>query len=111
MNIAARPAHNHTGFHSLIPGDLQWSFTVEFLSIFALFVLIILAAAAVALWVWLAIWPGRIAKERGHRQAEAVRVMGYWGAITLGILMPIAFVWAYWDYGDDKIRARGEATR
>jgi uncharacterized BrkB/YihY/UPF0761 family membrane protein len=85
--------------------------TVEFLSIFALFVLIILAAAAVALWVWLAIWPGRIAKERGHRQAEAVRVMGYWGAITLGILMPIAFVWAYWDYGDDKIRARGEATR
>ncbi|MGI9523148.1 MAG: DUF3302 domain-containing protein [Hyphomicrobiaceae bacterium] len=77
---------------------------LDFLSIFALIILIILAAAAVALWVWLAIWPGRIAEARGHRQAEAVRICGYWGALTLGILMPVAFIWAYWDYGVGKVK-------
>jgi len=72
---------------------------VEPLSIFALIILIILAVTAVAVWVALAVMPGRIAKERGHRQADAVRICGYWGAITLGLLMPIAFIWAYWDFG------------
>lgn len=80
------------------------------LSIFALIILIILAAAAVALWVVLAILPGRIAKERGHRQADAVRICGYWGAITLGILMPLAFIWAYWDHGHGETRPADEAT-
>lgn len=75
---------------------------MDFLSIFALIILIILAVAAVAVWVWLAIWPGRIAEARGHRQADAVKICGYWGALTLGILMPVAFIWAYWDHGAGK---------
>ena len=65
------------------------------LSIFALVILIILVAAAVALWGWLAIWPGRIARSRNHSRADSIAVCGYWGAITLGLLMPIAFIWAY----------------
>ncbi|WP_434051241.1 MAG: DUF3302 domain-containing protein [Roseibium sp.] len=64
---------------------------------FALFVLIVLCASAVAIWVFLAITPGRIADQRGHPRADAVRVCGYWGALTLGILMPLAFIWAYAD--------------
>lgn len=70
---------------------------MDFLQLFALFVLIILVVTAIGLWLWLAVLPGRIAKERSHSQAEAVRICGYWGAITLGILMPLAFVWAYWE--------------
>ena len=67
---------------------------------FALFVLIVLGLSAVAIWVFLAIAPGRIAEQRGHQRADAVRVCGYWGALTLGILMPLAFIWAYADGAD-----------
>lgn len=65
------------------------------LDIFALIVLIILIAAAVAAWVLLAMMPGRIAKKRHHPQADAINVCGWWGAITLGILSPLAYIWAY----------------
>jgi len=65
------------------------------LSIFALVILIILLVAAIAVWVVLAILPGRIAHSRNHSRADAVAVCGYWGAITLGLLMPVAFIWAY----------------
>jgi hypothetical protein len=65
------------------------------LDIFALIVLIVLALAAVAGWVVLAIMPGRIARARNHPQAEAISVCGWWGAITLGILAPLAYIWAY----------------
>ncbi len=64
---------------------------------FALFVLIVLALTAVGVWLFLAVAPGRIADGRGHPKADAVRVCGYWGALTLGILMPLAFIWAYAD--------------
>ena len=65
------------------------------LDYFALIVLIVLIAVVVAAWIMLAMMPGQIAKKRGHPQAEAINVMGWWGAITLGILAPIAWVWAY----------------
>ena len=84
---------------------------MDLLSIFALIILIVIAAAAVAFLVGLAILPGRIAKERGHAQADAVRICGYWGAITLGILTPLAFIWAYWDHGHGERRPADEATQ
>ena len=65
------------------------------LDVFALIVLLVLAAAAVGAWVALAVLPGRIAAQRGHPQADAIRVCGWWGALTLGLLMPLAFIWAY----------------
>lgn len=64
---------------------------------FALFVLIVLAVSAVGVWVFLALAPGKIADARSHPRADAVRVCGYWGAITMGLLMPVAFIWAYAD--------------
>lgn len=67
------------------------------LDIFALFILVVLIATAVAVWVILAMLPGQIARKREHPQADAIAVCGWWGAITLGLLMPIAFVWAYTD--------------
>ena len=65
------------------------------LDIFALFVLLVLLVAAVLIWVLLGMWPGRIARERNHPQADAINVCGWWGVITLGILLPLAYIWAY----------------
>ena len=62
---------------------------------FALVVLLILAAAAVAAWVVLGMMPGRIARERKHPQSDAIAVCGWWGVITMGLLLPIAYIWAY----------------
>ena len=70
---------------------------MSFLDLFALVILVVLVAAAVAVWVILGMMPGRIARQRKHPQAEAISVCGWWGAITLGLLMPVAFIWAYTD--------------
>jgi len=65
------------------------------LDIFALIVLIVLIICGLAVWALLGMYPGKIARQRNHPQAEAINVCGWWGAITLGVLTPLAFVWAY----------------
>ena len=65
------------------------------LNYFALAVLLILATAAVVIWVLLGIMPGRIARARNHPQADAINVCGWWGVITIGLLLPLAYIWAY----------------
>ena len=62
---------------------------------FALYILLVLAAAAVAGWVVLGLMPGRIARDRKHPQCDAIAVCGWWGVITMGLLLPLAFIWAY----------------
>ena len=56
------------------------------LEYFALFVLILLIGLVIAGWLLLAMWPGQIARKRNHPQAEAINVMGWWGAITLSLI-------------------------
>ena len=65
------------------------------LDLFALFVLLILFATSIAAWVILGMLPGRIARSRHHPQAEAINICGWFGAITMGILSPAAYIWAY----------------
>lgn len=65
------------------------------LDIFALIVLIVLAAAVIVIWAILGMMPGRIARERNHPQADAINVCGWWGVITMGLLLPLAWIWAY----------------
>ena len=66
--------------------------SIEYL---ALAVLLILVAAAVVIWVMLGIMPGRIARDRNHPQADAISVCGWWGVLTMGLLLPFAYIWAY----------------
>ncbi len=66
-----------------------------FLDLFALLVLLTLLASAAAIWLVLGMMPGRIARARNHPQAEAINVCGWWGVITMGLLLPVAFIWAY----------------
>ncbi len=72
------------------------------LDIFALIVLLVLLGAAIAIWVILGMMPGKIARSRNHPQAEAINVSGWWGVITMGILLPLAFIWAYTNPPDRK---------
>ena len=62
---------------------------------FALAVLLILATAAIVIWVILGIMPGRIARDRNHPHADAISVCGWWGVLTMGLLLPVAYIWAY----------------
>lgn len=66
-----------------------------FTKYFALAVLLILVTAAVAIWVILGFMPGRIARDRNHPHADAISVCGWWGVLTMGLLLPIAYIWAY----------------
>ena len=65
------------------------------LDIFALVVLLVLLAAVVGVLIALGTMPDRIARQRRHPQAEAIAVCGWWGLLTLGILLPLAWIWAY----------------
>ncbi|MEA3411601.1 MAG: DUF3302 domain-containing protein [Pseudomonadota bacterium] len=65
------------------------------LELFALIVLLVILAAIVAIWVILGMYPGKIARERNHPQADAIAVCGWWGVITMGLLLPVAWIWAY----------------
>lgn len=68
---------------------------VRMLDYFALLVLLILGIVMVAGLVVIGMMPGRIARERHHPQADAISVCGWWGLVTLGILLPLAYIWAY----------------
>ncbi len=65
------------------------------LDIFSLIVMSILVAVVIWFVVLLGPMPGKIAKDRGHPQADAIKVLGWIGVITLGLAWPIALVWAY----------------
>lgn len=43
----------------------------------------------------MAVLPGRIARQRGHPQADAVKMAGILGILTF-VLWPLALVWAYY---------------
>jgi hypothetical protein len=65
------------------------------MDIFALMVLTVMVGSGLGIWAMLGMFPGKIARERNHPQAEAINVCGWCGAITMGILSPIAFIWAF----------------
>jgi len=62
---------------------------------FAAIVLLILLVTAIAIWVALAMLPGRIAKSRNHPQAEAINVGGWVSALLLFVLWPLVLIWAF----------------
>ena len=77
------------------------------LDIFALIVMVVILAAVIWLVVLLGPLPGKIARERGHPQADAIYVLGWIGVITLGAAWLVALVWAYTKpFGDAALRAR-----
>ena len=68
------------------------------LGIFALIILVILVGTVLGAVVWLAMLPGKIAAQREHPQAEAIRMAGWLGILT-GIVWILALIWAYTKFG------------
>jgi hypothetical protein len=78
------------------------------LDIFAWIVLIVMVHSTVAVVVFLAMLPGRIAKKRNHPWAAAVTVAG-WVTLFIGFaLWPVVLIWAYVDVPHTP---RGETAR
>lgn len=78
------------------------------LDIFALVVIAVLIAAVILLVVKLGPLPGKIAKERGHPQADAVNVLGWIGVVTLGLAWPFALVLAFMRSPNEAIAQQAE---
>ena len=79
------------------------------LDYFALFVLVVTTLTLLGVVVLLGYMPGRIARDRNHPQADAVAACGWVGLLSAGILLPVAYVWAYWRYPETN--EPREATR
>jgi len=65
------------------------------LDVFAFVVMAVLLGVGIYLAFVLGALPGKIAAEREHPQADAVRVAGWVGLVTLGVAWPLALIWAY----------------
>jgi len=65
------------------------------LDYFAFVVMAVLVGVGIYVAVVLGALPGRIAEQRGHPQVDAIRITGWFGLITLGLLWPFALIWAY----------------
>jgi hypothetical protein len=60
-----------------------------------------LVGGAAVLGIFLAFVPGRIARERGHPSAEAIRICGVLG-LVIWPLWIVAYIWAYTGPGRDQ---------
>jgi hypothetical protein len=65
------------------------------LNIFTIVVMILLVGVVIVIVAMLGMWPGKTARKRGHPQADAINVASWVGVITLGLLWPLALIWAY----------------
>lgn len=79
------------------------------LDIFAWIVLIVLVASTVFIIVFMAMWPGMVARRRNHPWAEAVAIGG-WVTLVLGfVLWPVVLIWAYVDVPANPARRSSDA--
>jgi len=78
---------------------------IDILDVFTFIVLAVLLAVAMFCFMKLGELPGKIASRRSHPQADAITICGWLGVLTLGLLWPIAIIWAYTrpaDSGDKR---------
>ena len=68
---------------------------LDILDIFTFIVLAVLLAVAIFCFMKLGELPGKIADKRNHPQTDAITICGWLGVLTLGLLWPIAIIWAY----------------
>lgn len=86
---------------------------------FVVFAVLILAVAGVV--VGLGVLPGLIARKRNHPQVAAVNIASWVGIATLGVLWPLALIWAFMkspepaaasspEGGDDLVKMQSRVT-
>ena len=68
---------------------------MSFIDIFTWIVLLITIATVVGVFVLMGVWPGKVASQNNHPQAEAIKI-GSWVALIMGFaLWPLVLIWAY----------------
>lgn len=77
---------------------------------FAFFVMAVLVAAVVVIIVELGSLPGKIAAARNHPYAEAVNAASWISFLTLGLLWPLAFIWAFMPPRTNRSSGEGETA-
>jgi hypothetical protein len=83
---------------------------MDFLDVFALVVLAVLLIAVIVVIAILGMLPGRIARGRKHRQADAISVGG-WLGLVFPVIWPLVMIWAYTsdaDGGDSRDLLAGQ---
>lgn len=65
------------------------------LDVITFVVFAILIATAIFVVVKLGSLPGKLARHRGHPQADAINVAGWLGLLTVGVVWVLAMVWAF----------------
>jgi hypothetical protein len=77
---------------------------IDAFDVMAFVVFGVLIAVTVIIVVSLGQLPGRIAQCRKHPQAAAVNVAGWLGLATLGLVWPLALIWAFWNPDQQEVR-------
>jgi hypothetical protein len=73
-------------------------------------ILVVLVVVAILIFLELGALPGTKARERGHPQADAINILGWFGLILGGVPWVIALVWAYTLPADDTSPAAERGT-
>lgn len=68
---------------------------LDFFDYMAFVVFGIIISLFVSVVVVIGSLPGKIAERRNHPQAKAINVAAWISLLTLGVLWPIVFVWAF----------------
>jgi hypothetical protein len=68
---------------------------IDIFDIIAFVVFAVLIIVAVMIVVTLGSLPGQIAQKRGHPQEAAITVASWLGIATMGLLWPLALIWAF----------------
>jgi len=83
----------------------------------ALFVIIFVPGLLIALFWMVHILPEKVAYQRGHPQADAIKTLCLLSLVFGGLLWPLAWLWAYSKpvmyklaYGTDRVEHPGHET-
>jgi Protein of unknown function (DUF3302) len=80
---------------------------LDFFDYMAFVVFGVITTLFVSLVVVIGSLPGKIAEQRNHPQAKAINVAAWISLLTLGVLWPIAFVWAFIEFNPSASNKQG----
>lgn len=66
-----------------------------FIDYFSWFVLLVTVTTLVAVFVFMGLLPGLVARQRSHPQADAIKIASWVTLLTGFVLWPLVLIWAY----------------
>lgn len=75
---------------------------MDIYDVIAIFALLMTAAVVLVGGWFLFELPGKMAEERKHPHADAIRMCGWMGLVTAGLFWALAMVWVFRPLDDSK---------